>query len=92
MASKKSQAAKESLEKYEHFRGTISETMSCVVEYNSVVEELKEVEAIIRGEEGGNGHGSLKELESDLNNEEAKLLEKKDLVTDLQSLMTLVSA
>jgi hypothetical protein len=90
LASKKSQKARESLEKYESFRGTISEQMGCVLEYNTVVEELKTVEAIIRDEEEG-GYGSLKEFESQLNEEEAILSEKKELVTELQSLMTLVS-
>ena len=90
LASKKSQKARDALEKYESFRGTISEQMGCVLEYNNVVEELKTVEAIIRDEEEG-GHGSLKEFESQLNEEEATLLEKKELVTELQSLMNLVS-
>lgn len=90
LASKKSQKAREYLEKYESFRGTISEQMGCVLEYNNVVEELKNVDAIIRDEEEG-GHGSLKEFESQLNEEEATLLEKKELFTELQLLMTLVS-
>ena len=90
LASKKSQKARESLEKYESFRGTISEQMGCVLEYNTLVEELKNVEAIIRDEEEG-GHGSLKEFESQLSEQEASLSEKKELVTELQSLMTLVS-
>ena len=90
LASKKSQKAREALEKYESFRGTISEHMGSVLEYNTVMEDLKTVEAIIRDAEE-EGHGSLKESESQLIQEEANLSEKKELVTELQSLMTLVS-
>jgi hypothetical protein len=36
-----------------------------------VIEELKDVEAIIQDEEGG-GHSSLKELQSEMKNEEVR--------------------
>ncbi len=36
-----------------------------------MIEELKDVEAIIQDEEGG-GHSSLKELQSEMKNEEVR--------------------
>ena len=55
-----------------------------------MTEELKDVEANIQDEEGG-GRGSFKELESEMISEEAKFLEKKHALVDLQALKTVVS-
>ena len=55
-----------------------------------MAEELKEVEVLINDEERA-GYGSLKDLELELETEEATLTEKKDRVKELQTLMTAVS-
>ena len=59
------------------------------LEYNRVIQELKDVEAIIAEDEAG-GVGSLTELESDLKNEEANLADKKSNAEELQTLMNAV--
>lgn len=90
MASKKAGSIRETLDKYEHWRKIINENINDHLECIRVIEELKDVEAIILDEEGG-GRGSLKELQSEMKDEEATSLEKKARVADLQSLMTVVS-
>jgi len=90
MASKKAQDIRVALDKYESWRKTISENMGDYLELSRVVEEAKEVEALINDEEG-EGYGSLKDLESDLDKEEATLTEKKELLKELQTLMTAVN-
>ncbi len=121
MANKRVNNVRETLEKYENWRKIINENINDHLECIRVIEELKDVEAIIQDEEAG-GHGSLKDLQSEMKNEEvhidwtrtvlllfvyllylttfvhqphrslqATLSEMKARVTDLQSLMTVVS-
>ena len=90
MASKNAQEVRGALDKYEIWRRTVSENMSEYLELGRVVSELTEVEGLINDEEGG-GHGSLKDLESELETEEATLTEKKEHMKELQILMTTVS-
>eukprot|EP00571_Detonula_confervacea_P010665 CAMPEP_0172307014 /NCGR_PEP_ID=MMETSP1058-20130122/7955_1 /TAXON_ID=83371 /ORGANISM="Detonula confervacea, Strain CCMP 353" /LENGTH=1404 /DNA_ID=CAMNT_0013019073 /DNA_START=130 /DNA_END=4344 /DNA_ORIENTATION=- len=90
MANKNAQKVREAIDNYEKWRRIISENINEHLEFARVVEELKEVETII-GEEEGGGHGSLKDLESELKTEEATLTEKKDLLNELQTLMTTVN-
>lgn len=91
MANKKAGSIRETLDKYENWRRIINENINDHLECIRVIEELKDVEAIILDEEGG-GRGSLKELQSEMKNEEAKSSEMKSRVTDLESLMTVVSS
>ena len=90
-AKKKVASISENLGKYENWRKTINENIQDHLECIRVSEELKDVEAIIQDEEG-NGRGSLKELESEMKSEEATLEQKKKAVTDLQTLMSVVSS
>ena len=118
MANKKVNNVRKTLEKYKNWQKIINENINDHLECIRVIEELKDVEAIIQDEEAG-GHGSLKELQSEMKNEEvrirnvmflfvyllylttffhqphrplqATLSEMKARVTDLQSLMTVVS-
>lgn len=91
MAQQKAKDARAALDRYEKWRNTISECMNEYLEYARVSEELKEVEGFINDEEGGEGIGSLKGLEQDLETEEAILAEKKEHVKELQTLMTTVN-
>ena len=91
MANQKAQKVREAIEKYENWRRIISENINEHLEFARVIEELKDVESII-GEDEGGGHGSLKDLESELKTEQAALSDKKDLVNELQTLMTTVSS
>mmetsp|Transcript_32482 Transcript_32482/g.56581 ORF Transcript_32482/g.56581 Transcript_32482/m.56581 type:complete len:1402 (+) Transcript_32482:134-4339(+) len=90
MASKNAQEVRGALDKYEIWRRTVSENMSEYLELGRVVSELTEVEGLINDEEGG-GHGSLKDLESELETEEVTLTEKKEHMKELQILMTTVN-
>eukprot|EP00581_Thalassiosira_minuscula_P014753 CAMPEP_0183721268 /NCGR_PEP_ID=MMETSP0737-20130205/13594_1 /TAXON_ID=385413 /ORGANISM="Thalassiosira miniscula, Strain CCMP1093" /LENGTH=1404 /DNA_ID=CAMNT_0025951247 /DNA_START=143 /DNA_END=4357 /DNA_ORIENTATION=+ len=90
MASKKVQDVRAALDKYETWRKTVSENMPEYLELERVAAELKEVEGLINDEDGG-GHGSLKELESELKTEEDSLTEKKERLKELQTLMTAVN-
>ena len=91
MASKNAQEVRGALDKYEIWRRTVSENMSEYLELGRVVSELTEVEGLINDDEEGGGHGSLKDLESELETEEATLTEKKEHMKELQILMTTVS-
>ena len=91
MASKNAQEVRGALDKYEIWRRTVSENMSEYLELGRVVSELTEVEGLINDDEEGRGHGSLKDLESELETEEATLTEKKEHMKELQILMTTVS-
>ena len=90
MANKKSKETSDTLQKYEHFRRSTSENMSDYLEYTRVLEELKELENLIKEEEGG-GYDSLNNLETDLKTEENALKEKKELAEELQTLSTTAS-
>mmetsp|Transcript_20519 Transcript_20519/g.49341 ORF Transcript_20519/g.49341 Transcript_20519/m.49341 type:complete len:1398 (+) Transcript_20519:99-4292(+) len=90
MSNKKQKDVREFLERYENWRRIISEHINEHLEFTRVTEEMRELAVIIEDEEGG-GRGSLKELESDLKTEEDTLGEKKELVNDLQALMTAVN-
>lgn len=90
-AKKKVASISENLGKYENWRKTINENIQDHLECIRVSEELKDVEAVIQDEEGG-GRGSLKKLESEMKSEEVTLEQKKMAVTDLQTLMTVVSS
>lgn len=90
LANNKVASYRETLEKYENWRGTINENINDSLECIRVTEELKDVETIIQDEERG-GRGSFKELESEMISEEATLSEKKKDLIDLQALMTVVS-
>lgn len=90
MANKKSKETSDTLQKYEHFRRSTSENMSDYLEYTRVLEELKELENLIKEEEGG-GYDSLNNLETDLKTEENALKEKKELAEELQTLSTTVN-
>ena len=90
-AKKKVASVSENIGKYENWRKTINENIQEHLECIRVSEELKDVEAVIQDEEGS-GRGSLKELESEMKSEEATLEQKKKAVTDLQTLMTVVSS
>jgi hypothetical protein len=86
MANKKAGNVRETLDKYENWRKILNENINDHLECIRVIEELKDVEAIILDEDG-----SLKEIQSEMKKEEETSLEKKSRVTDLQSLMTVVS-
>lgn len=73
MANKKVNNVRETLEKYENWRKIINENINDHLECIRVIEELKDVEAIIQDEEAG-GHGSLKDLQSEMKNEEVHTL------------------
>ena len=90
MIKQKASTAREALKKYEDWRSTIQEHISGYLEYIRVIEELQDLQGVIEEEEGG-GRGSLKEYESDLKSEEDALSDKKERVSELQSLMTAVS-
>ena len=91
MATKKAGEVRAVLDRYEKYRKTVSENMHEHIEYLRVLEELKEVEAIIADEEGGGGINSLQALEADLKKEEEALAENKDLLTKMNTLMSTVS-
>jgi len=90
MANKKSKETSDTPQKYEHFRRSTSENMSDYLEYTRVLEELKELENLIKEEEGG-GYDSLNNLETDLKTEENAWKEKKELAEELQTLSTTAS-
>lgn len=89
MANKKAANVREAIDKYENWRRTVSENMNEHLELVRVLEDLKDVETTIEEEEGG--RGSLADLESELEREDAKLSEKKEVATELQTLMTTVN-
>ena len=78
MANKKVNNVRETLEKYENWRKIINENINDHLECIRVIEELKDVEAIIQDEEAG-GHGSLKDLQTEMKNEEVHTLNEPGL-------------
>lgn len=87
MANKKSKEVRECLERYEKWRGMISENMSEHMEFARVTEEIAEAEMLINEEDQG-GRGSLKDLQAELETEKQLQAGKKEDMGEFQSLLT----